>query len=61
MFGDDMSYQTKMPLTFVMYFSDIEQCFPPVIKNSVGNQKSGSVSRMYLNFSKYPRRLDKLL
>ena len=42
MFGEDMCYQTQMPLIFVLYFSDIGYVVLPTgQKNGLENQKSG--------------------
>ena len=38
-FGEDMYYQTQIPLTFVIHFSDIGQCFLSAQKNDLENQK----------------------
>ena len=38
-----MSYQTQMPFIFVIFFSDIGQCFCPAQTKSLKNHKSGHV------------------
>ena len=38
-----MFYQTQMPFIFVIFYSDIGQCFRPAQTNSLKNQKVGLV------------------
>ena len=49
MFGEAMCYQTQMPLKFLMYFSDIGQCFCSGQKKSLKNQKSDHVRMIWDN------------
>ena len=57
-----MCYQTQTLLIFVMYFSDIGQCFHLATKKSAENKKKpatlGLTRIIYLTFSKYCRPLD---
>ena len=42
-FGENMCYQIQIPFIFVIFFSDIGQCFWPTQTKSLVYQKSGYV------------------
>ena len=49
-FGEDMCYQTQMPFVFVILFSDIGQCFWPVLKTVLKIKNPATLGYFWIKY-----------